>query len=106
MIPGEPHAVQRARREIFNQHVALNDQPVEDFLALGMLGIDGDGALVAVEHGEIEAVGVRHVAQLAARDIANTGPLHLDDVGAHVGEKLRARRARLHVGEVEDAHAI
>src|SRR6185503_9988782 len=30
----------------------------------------------------------------------------LDDIRAHVGEELRAGRARLYVGEVEDAHAV
>ena len=82
------------------------DQPLEDFLALGVLGVDGDRALVAVEHREVEAVRALHVAQLAARDVADAGPLDLDHVGAHVGEQLRAGRARLHVGEIEDAHAV
>ena len=106
VLPGEPHAVERAGREILHQHVAMLDQPVEDFLALGMLGVDGDRALVAVEHGEIEAVGALHVAQLAARDVADAGPLDLDAVGAHIGEKLGAGRPRLHMGEIEDAHAV
>ena len=106
VLPGEPHAVERAGREVLHQHVAVLDQALEDFLALGMLGVDGDRALVAVEHGEIEAVGALHVAQLAARDVADAGPLDLDAVGAHVAQELRAGRARLHVGEVEDAHAV
>ena len=63
VLPGEPHAVERAGREILHQHVACLDQPIEDFLALRMLAVDGDRALVAVEHGEIEAVGALHVAQ-------------------------------------------
>ena len=82
------------------------DQPIEDFLALGMLGVDGDRALRAVEHGEIEAVGALHVAQLAARDVADARPFDLDHVGAHIGEKLRAGRPRLHVGEVENLDAV
>ena len=106
VLPGEPHAVERAGREILHQHVALLDQPVEDFLALGVLGVDRDRALDAVEHGEIEAVGALHVAQLAARDVADAGPFDLDHVGAHIGEQLRAGRSRLHVGEVEDFHAV
>ena len=74
-------------------------------LPLRMLGVDGDRALVVVEHGEIQPVGV-HVAQLAARDVADAGTLDLDDVGAHPGEQLRAGRARLHMGEIENAHAV
>ena len=61
-------------------------------LPLRVLGIDRDRALVAVEHREIEAVGALHVAQLAARDVADARPLDLDAVGAHVGQKLRAGR--------------
>ncbi len=106
VLPGQSHAVERAGREILHQHVAFLDQPVEDFLALGMLGVDRDRALRAVEHGEIEAVLPFHVAQLAARDVADAGPLHLDAIGAHIGEQLRAGRPRLHMGEVEDFHAV
>ena len=106
VLPGQPHAVERAGREILHQHVAVLDQPLEDFLALGVLGVDRDRALVAVEHREVEAVRALHVAQLAARDVADAGPLDLDHVGAHIGEQLRAGRARLHVGEIEDAHAV
>ena len=41
-----------------------------------------------------------------ARDIADARPLHLDHVGAHISEQLGTGRARLHMGEVENAHAI
>ena len=106
VLPGQAHAVERAGREILDQHVAMLDQALEDVLALGMLGIDRDRALVAVEHREVERVGALHVAQLAAGDVADAGPLHLDAVGAHVAEELRAGRARLHVGEVEHLDAV
>ena len=105
VVPGQPHAVERAGREVLHQHVALLDQRIEHTHALRVLGVDGDRALVVVEHGEIEAVGVRHVAQLAARDVADARTLDLDHVGAEPGEQLRAGRPRLHVGEVENAHA-
>ena len=106
MVEGKPHAVQRARRKILDQNVALLDQPIEDFLALGVFAVDRDRPLAAIEHGEIKAVGTLHVAELAARDVAAAGPFHLDHVSAHIGQKLRAGRSRLHVREVEDAHAV
>src|SRR3984893_5158907 len=84
VVPGEPHAVEGAGGEILHQHVAMLDQPLEDFLALGVFGIDRDRALVAVEHGEVEAVGALHVAQLPAGDVARPRPLDLDHVRAHV----------------------
>src|SRR6185312_11012217 len=106
VIPGEPHAVERAGREILHHHVAILDQLVEHALALRVLGVDRDRALVVVEHREVERIGVRHVAQLTARDVADAGTLDLDHVGAEPGEKLRAGRARLHVREIEDANAL
>src|SRR5260370_23078440 len=71
-----------------------------------MLGVDGDRALVVVQHGEIEAVDIGDVAQLAARDVADARPLHFDHIGAEPGEKLRAGRPRLHMGEIQDSDAV
>ena len=106
VLPGEPHAVERARREVLDQHVAGLHQALQHLHALLALGVERDRALVVVEHGEIEAVGARHVLQLAARDVAGARPLDLDHVGAEPREKLRAGRARLDMREVEDLHAI
>jgi hypothetical protein len=106
VLPGEAHAIERARREVFDQHVARLHQPLEDFLALGMLGVDRDRSLVAVQHREVERIGALHVAQLRARDVADAGTFHLDAVRAHVGQQLRARGAGLDVGEIKNAHAI
>jgi len=47
-----------------------------------------------------------NVAQLPARDVADAGPLDLDHVRPHIGEKLRAGRARLHMREVEHLDAV
>ena len=54
VLPGQPHAVERAGGEILHQHVAFLDQRFEHAMPLRMLGVDGDRALVVVEHGEIE----------------------------------------------------
>src|SRR6202041_2587677 len=82
------------------------DQRGQDFLALGVLGVERDRALVVVEHGEIQAVRVRDVLQLTAGDVANARTLHLDHVGAEPGQQLRAGRARLNVGEIENSNAL
>ena len=105
-LPGEPHAIERAGREVLDQHVAGLDQALEDLHALLVLAVDGDRALVVVQHREIEAVHLGDVLQLAARDVADAGTLDLDHVGAEPGEQLRAGRARLHVREVEDLDAF
>ncbi len=106
VLPGQAHAVERAGREILDQHVAGLDQLVEHALALRVLGVDRDRALVVVEHGEVERVRALHVDQLAARDVADARTLDLDHVGAEPGEQLRAGRTRLHMREVENAHAV
>ncbi len=105
-LPRKSHPVERAGREILHQHVALLHQRLQDLLALGILGVDGDRALVVVEHREIEAVDVGYVAQLAARDVSLARALDLDDVGAQPCQELRARRTRLHVGEIENVDSI
>ena len=106
VLPGESHAVERAGREVLDQHVAGLHQALQHLHALLALGVERDRALVVVEHGEIEAVGARHVLQLAARDVAGARPLDLDHVGAEPGQQLRAGRARLDVREIEDLHAV
>ena len=106
VFPGEPHAVQRAGREILDQHVALFHQRFENLLAFRIFGIDGDRALVVVEHREIKAVYAGNVAQLAARDVSLAGPFDLDHVRAQPRQQLRAGRPRLHMREIEDLDAI
>ncbi|MNS54088.1 hypothetical protein D3C72_868680 [compost metagenome] len=105
-LPRETHAVQRARAEVLDQHVRFADQLLQDLLAFRLLGVQRERALVAVEHGEVQRVDIRDVAQLGARDIARTGALHLDDVCAEPRQQLRARGAGLDVREVDDLDAV
>jgi hypothetical protein len=105
LLPGEAEPLEHARAEVLHHDVRLLQQVDEHLLALVGLHVDRDRALVAVEHREIQAVGVRHVAQLAARRVA-LRILELDDVGAHPGEELRAGRPRLHVRHVEDPDSL
>ena len=64
-LPRETQAVQYAGAEVLDHHVGGLEQLGEDRLALLALEVQGDAALVAVEHGEVKAVGVRHIAQLS-----------------------------------------
>src|SRR6266568_291689 len=105
LLPAEAEPVEHAGPEILHDDVALPQQVDEHLLALGGLHVDRDRALVAVEHREIQAVGVRHVAQLPTRRVA-LRVLELDDVGAHPGEQLRAGRPRLPVRHVENANSL
>jgi len=105
LLPREAEAVEHAGAEVLHDDVALVQQVDEDRLALGALHVDDDRALVAVEHREVERVGVGHVAQLPARRVA-LRRLELDHVRANPREQLRARRPRLHVGHVEDTDSL
>ena len=106
MRPGDAHAVHGAGGEILDQHITGFDQFVQDLFALGLLGVQRDGALVVVEHGEVQAVHTGDVAQLAARGIAFAGALYLDHIGAKPGQQLGAGRPGLDVREIKDADAI
>src|SRR5262249_49534104 len=104
--PGEALPIEHAGSEILDQDVALLQEPDEDVLAMGRFHIDGDAALVAVQHGEIEAVRIGNVAQLGTRDIAAPRQLDFDHVGAEPGEDLGRRRSRLNMRHVENANAL
>jgi hypothetical protein len=92
LLPGKAHPVDRAGSVIFHHHVALFDEPGKDFLARFGLGIQRHAELIGVQHGEVQAVGARNVAQLAARRIAFAGLLNFDDVRAKPRENLGAGR--------------
>jgi hypothetical protein len=70
-----------------------------------MLQVDGDAALVAVDRGEAQGHAVLAIAEVA-HVIAAARSLHLDDVGAEVGEHHRAVGAGDDPGQVEDADAL
>ncbi len=70
-----------------------------------MLQVDGDRALVAVDRGEAQAHAVLAGAQVA-HVVAATGPLHLDDVGAEIGQHHGAVGTGDDAREIEDADAL
>ena len=82
------------------------DQRLEHRFSFWMLGIECDRTLVGVEHGEVETVHARDIAQLLARDVPHAGALDFDDVGAKPCQQLCAGRARLHVTEIEYTNAV
>src|SRR5690606_27716736 len=70
LLPGEAEAVEHTGAEVLHDDVARLEQIDEDLLAFGRFHVHGDRALVAVEHREVEAVGIRDIAQLPARGVA------------------------------------
>ena len=92
-LPREAHAIEHAGAEILHEHVARRDETLEHLFALGVLGVERNRAFVVVQHREIEAIDVRHVLELSARDVTGARTLDFDHVGAEPSEKLRARGA-------------
>ena len=99
---------ERADLEVLDQDIGLGDQLQRDLLALLLADIQRDRALVAVDADEVGAfLGAGHErGREAARVVAGARPLDLDDIGAKVGQHLRAGRTRQHPGEVEYAQAF
>ena len=104
-LPSEPEPVQNPRAEVLHEHVALLHQPGEDLLSALVLEVHRDRALVAVEHGEVEAVGVRDIAQLLAGGVPE-GRLQLDHVRPHERQQLAGGGPRLDVSHVQNADAV
>jgi len=89
--------------EVVDHHVRACDQAQEERPAFRRaLEVDRDRALVAVEEVEVGRGAGRHVPRL----VAVAGALHLDDVGAQIGQEEPRRGPRDDVAELEDAHAL
>ena len=88
-VVAEPQAVHAAADVILDKHVRIGDELFEDFLALGLVQIEGDALFVGVER-EIEAafLGVGDVLGEGAVDagFVPAGFFHLDDVRAETGQ--------------------
>ena len=93
-----------AGAEVLDHDVAFERQPPHDVDARRRLHVDHDRALVAVDGEVVGAVGTDEVRRHAAGDVAHRR-LHLDDVGAEVGQHLRAERPGQHLRQIEHAHA-
>ena len=102
-VVAQPEALDGAVREVVDHHVRARDQPQEEGPAFrDALQVDRDRALVAVQEVEVGRGARRHAPRL----VAVAGPLHLDHVGAQVGQEQPRRGPRDDVAELEDAHTL
>jgi hypothetical protein len=67
-----------------------------------VLEVEGEAALAAVDGKKIGAFAVNKRRAPAAGVVALARLLDLDDVGAGIGERLRAMRTGQDPGEVDD----
>ena len=104
LVVAGPVCLHRAPAVVLDEHVGALDQPYQRRLAGVRFHVEGGAALVAVHHGE--GGGFPVVDGLVAADIVAMGQaLHLDHVGAHVGQQKPARRRRHDVAHLDDADA-
>ena len=105
----ETELLQAADLEILDQHVRARRELLDDALALGGLEIELDRTLAAVGAMEIgrrqvAAVGGRHERRApGAGVVARALALHLDHVGAEIGENLARPRPRQNAGKLQNA---
>ena len=93
-----PQPVLDVRAVVFNYHVGLLDQSLEQFQAFGGLQVEGNALLVAVQVLEI---GTQAWATERVIAFHGLGKLDLDGVGAPVGQLPHTGRPGPHPGEVQ-----
>ena len=104
LFPGVAESCQHARSKVFHDDVAFSQQLFENFAACLALHVRNDRTLVAVQHGEVQAVLVRIVTQLFTCDVARR-IFELDDVRSHPCQQLGRGRPRLYVGHVQNSYS-
>ena len=104
-LVAEAEARHHARTKAFDDHVGGFDQAQEQRAPFGVLEVQAQAALVAVDDLVEPARVAAHRAH-GARVVAGAGVFDLDDVGAVIGEVLGGQGAGEEAGEIEDAHAL
>ena len=103
VVDAEP--LRHAGAEVVHDDVGPGRELVKEGAPFRPLEVDADALLVAVEREEVGThalVGVAGVVpQQAARHLAGAGRLHLDRLGAEIGQQHACERARQHVRQVE-----
>ena len=103
-VVAQPQTLDRAVGEVVDDDIGSARQAQMNSArpSVEPFEVDRDAALVAIQEVEVGAVAGRHAARL----IALARPLHLDDVGAQVGQQQSRRRPGDDVAELEDAQAV
>ena len=87
-----------AGAEVLDDHIGVVDEPVGEFLARILLEVNAKAVLVAVVHGEVAAAGALQTAGVVPAD-----GLHLQHLGAEVGQDQTGRRTHDHVRKLDHA---
>ena len=90
---------------VLDHHIGLLHHLLENLLGLGILQVQGDAVLAAVEVGVVNALVIDEGAHAPAV-IALAGLLDLDDRGAHVRHQSPAVGTGQHAGQVQNDDTI
>ena len=107
-IEVETEPIHHARAEVVHHDVGARDQRLHPLQVARRFQVGGEALLVAVDGVEERAVGAESLVrelQLAG-EVAAAGALHLDDLGAEIGEPQAAGRSRQELAEVEYQHSL
>ena len=108
-LVAQAQAIHDAAAIVLDHGVGAVAQPHHQLAALGLLEVDGDRLLVAVDRGEVAAEGLQLVVGVVGTDDARVVAverLDLDDLGALVGQQHGAERTGQHLREVDDADPV
>src|SRR5579883_1685693 len=100
----EPGARRGTRCQVLQKHIGPCDHAVKERAVLGILDIEHDRLLAAIEPDEIAALSARG-AVVGAGEIA-LGPLDLDDARAGIGQAATAERRRHRLLQCDDEKPV
>ena len=87
----QPHPGRRAGRQVLDEHVRAVDKSIQDRPARGVLEIQAQGLLAAVEPDEVAGQALDG-GVVVPREVAWARPLDLDHPGAQVGQLTGGER--------------
>ena len=103
-ISANTQALCHAGAKVFHHHVHLLRQRVDQRHRRGQLQVKHQAFLVAVHGGEQRALALAHGANGAV--VVALGRLHLDHLGAQIGQQHRGHGPGQHAGEVQHTQTV
>ena len=101
MIDAEPQLLHNAGPEIFQHKIGCLGELENDVASRGLLEIDCDAALVAIDRDIVGAFALE-MRRRVADHIAEAARLDLDDVGAHVAQQHAAERTGEKIAQAQE----
>src|SRR5579885_479721 len=105
IVVAEAEAFERARGVVLEQDIRLGEHTEEDVAAARILDVESDRLLARVEHQEA-VVGAVFGGRALAQKFTVSGRFYLDNLSAQMGQLEATVRARVNLGEFDDAVAM